>query len=466
MTVRVSLEPSDSCHHLPMGHRWGLVAATLVSVVASIGMAGTRQPEPSVSAGRLASQAQIRTAVDPQTPPASADVEAVDPGVLGLVPDDSTARPVATLGPTPPTDDAAVAAATRRINAQARRPQQVRIAVTGDVLLHLPVVNAATGPTGRDFAPMLAPIAAVVREADLGLCHLEVPLSRDGSALSGYPVFQGPPEIAAALVSTGYAGCSTASNHSMDKGAAGVRSTLDVLDAAGLGHAGTARSLGEDATPTLYRVATSAGRDVVVAHVSATYGLNGFVVPADQPWLVDPIDPVTAITAEASLARAAGAQVIVVSVHWGEEYQVEPSAYQRAVAAELLASPDVDLIVGHHAHVVQPIERVGDKAVIYGLGNLLSGQGGRHTPGTQDGVVVTVTMSVSGAGEVAVTDIGYVPTWVEPTSYRALPVPASLADPSLSPDRRAALEASLDRTVTAIGAGAAQTPWQPGAPGP
>lgn len=330
------------------------------------------------------------------------------------------------------------------------RPPDIRtieLAVTGDVLLHGSVYDVALagGDGAAGFRDMFAPVADLIRDADLALCHLEVPLSPDGNDLSTYPAFNGPPGVATALTDTGYEGCSVASNHSLDQGPTGVVDTLDVLDAAGLGHAGMARSAGEDTAPRVYEV-----EGVRVGHVSATYGLNGFVMPADRQWLVDLIDPLDGVLADAAATRAAGADVVVVSMHWGSEYLTEPTQLQREQAEALMASPDVDLVVGHHAHVVQPVQRYGDKAVVFGLGNFLSGQQGRHTAGTQDGVIVNVDLEVRPDG-VAVGEIRYTPTWVEPQTYRVLPVPRALADQSLPADRRAALEASLRRTQTAIG---------------
>jgi hypothetical protein len=110
-----------------------------------------------------------------------------------------------------------------------------------------------------------------------------------------------------------------------------------------------------------------------------------------------------------------------------------------------------DAILGHHVHVVQPIEQVGGKWVAYGMGNSLSNQ----TPaccaaGSQDGVVVQVTIARDG-DRPRVRAVRYVPTWVEHPSFRVRPVPAALADRSLTPEARQALEASRDRTSRAVG---------------
>lgn len=402
-----------------------MAAGTLV--VAAIGAVG-------------AASARSDAVVMPST--SVATVPAPEPSVLIGAVDEYLAR----YAPVEPrrTPRAELSEHQPRSFAPARRT--ITLAFGGDILLHTPLDTRAvnSGDPAGAFTEMLSGIAPEVTAADLAVCHLETPLSPDGSQLSGYPVFNGHPAVATAIARTGWDGCSTASNHSLDKGPGGVAATLGVLDAAGVRHAGSARDASEDAAPVLYDV-----DGVTVGHVSATYGLNGFVMPADQPWLVDLIDPVDGVLAEAAAARAAGARVVVVSIHAGEEYQVTPTAYQRAVAQALLASPDVDLVVGHHAHVVQPVEIVGDKAVVFGMGNLLSGQTGRPNPATADGVVVTVTLDV---GAVATVDqVAATPTWVEPGTFRVIPVQRALADPATAPDRRAVLEASLARTTGALG---------------
>ena len=117
---------------------------------------------------------------------------------------------------------------------------------------------------------MFSEVNELIQGADLAICHLETPISADNKELSGYPIFNAPKELANDLASVGYNGCSTASNHSLDKGPIGVFSTLDELEAAGLKWAGMARNMQEKQVPTFYLV-----NEIVIAHLSYTYGLNG-----------------------------------------------------------------------------------------------------------------------------------------------------------------------------------------------
>ena len=180
-----------------------------------------------------------------------------------------------------------------------------------------------------DFRPMLAELRPLVAGADLALCHLEVPLSRDGRAVASWPSFNAPPELAAALRWAGYDACSTASNHAMDRGAGGVAATLDVLDRAGLRHDGTARDAAEAAASTVMDV-----RGLRIGLLSYAYGLNGGALPSGQPWLVDLIDPAR-IVEDARAARRAGARFVVVLLHWGQENQAAPTSSQRELARRL-----------------------------------------------------------------------------------------------------------------------------------
>ena len=356
----------------------------------------------------------------------------------------AASAPAATKAPASTTQAAPKAPAT-----SAPAAPGFRLVASGDVLPHTSLVARARADGARsgrayDFRPMLSAIRPIISAADLAICHLETPLSPTGRHLSGYPVFLGPPQVATALRATGYDACSTASNHSLDQGPQGISGTLRVLDSAGLRHAGIARSRRE-AQPTLLTV-----KGVRVAMLSYAYGFNGRKVPAGQPWRANQIDPAR-ILADARAARKAGSQFTIVFLHWGQEYRTAPTADQLRVARQLTADPGIDLILGHHAHVVQPARRINGKWVAFGMGNLLSAQSSACCPAnTQDGVIISVSVARK-AGHYVATDLRYVPTWVQHPGYRVLPVIQTLARGGLDPATRAALSTSLRRTRAAIG---------------
>ncbi len=142
----------------------------------------------------------------------------------------------------------------------------------------------------------------------------------------------------------------------------------------------------------------------------------------------------------------------MLSIQWGVEYQIDPTAEQQALARQLLASPDIDLIVGHHTHVVQPIERIGSEYVIYGLGNLLSNQSPESCStcpaGTQDGVVLVIDVERDDSGTLAVMAIDVIPTWVDRTNGHVIRV----VDPPSPAIETSVAQASAARTMSALDA--------------
>jgi poly-gamma-glutamate capsule biosynthesis protein CapA/YwtB (metallophosphatase superfamily) len=300
-----------------------------------------------------------------------------------------------------------------------------------------------------DFTPMLRMVQPIVAAADVGICHLETPVAPPGTPPDGsYPDYGVPGQITAAIASAGFDRCSLASNHAMDKGAAGVDATLAAFDAAGLGHAGMARSPAE-AGPALFDVG-----GITIAHLSYTFSFNGRRLPKDQPWRSNLIDPAR-IVAEARQARQDGARFVVVSLHWGTEGSSTINASQRRWAEEITASGAVDVIVGHHAHVVQPIEQVNGRWVVFGLGNFLTGMGSSSPccgVRGQDGMTVRLRVTEQPDGSFAVATPEAIATYVDRPSYVVLPVQLGLTDAaaagSVGPG---ALARSLDRTGSVVG---------------
>ena len=344
--------------------------------------------------------------------------------------------------------------------------REFTLVATGDVLLHPPLweqaradADPADGADAMEFAPQLAAIAPIVGGADLSICHLETPLAPEGGPYEGYPRFAAPPEIVPALAETGYTACTLASNHTFDQGAGGVDRTLDALQSAGIAPAGAARSAADD-QPTLIDVPTEAG-PVTVGLVSYTFGFNGIAFPDGDEWRANLIDQscvigaaceqaADVILADAAAAKAGGAEVVVVSLHWGDEYVHDPNSYQLELAPMLLGSPDVDLLLGHHAHWVQAVENIGGEWVVYGLGNLMAGHATQNQP-LREGLLVRFTFSEDqAAGGFTTTSAEYLPLYqTYDTPRRVVDVTAELDsdDPAESVDR---LQIAFDRTTDVV----------------
>ncbi|MBK3533693.1 CapA family protein [Streptomyces sp. MBT67] len=317
-------------------------------------------------------------------------------------------------------------------------PRPFTLLAAGDVLPHSSVIDQAAadaGGAGYDFAPMLAGVAPVVSGADLAFCHMETVYGKEGGPYTGYPSFKSPPEIATALRTTGFDSCSTASNHTLDDGAEGVRRTLDALDEAGVRHAGSARTAAEAARPTILPAGPGKGA-AKVAHLAYTYGTNDIPLPAGRPWTVNVTDE-RKIVEEARAARRAGADVVVLSTHWGTEWQDEPDAQQRELAERLTASadrgrPDIDLIIGTHAHVPQAYEKVNGTWVVYGMGDQIAGaminyEGAQDPRGNQSSMGrFTFTPPAKPGERWKVKKAEFVPQWYDTVTGRAVNLNASL----------------------------------------
>jgi poly-gamma-glutamate capsule biosynthesis protein CapA/YwtB (metallophosphatase superfamily) len=320
-------------------------------------------------------------------------------GCGGKAPQHAAATPTVTDTPAP------IPAPRHR-----HRPVRLTIGVSGDLLPHLPIVaraRALAGGRGYDFRPLLRPIRRWVRRNSLSFCHVETPLT--AARPVGYPRFNSPPALARAIRATGFDACSTASNHSVDRGQAGINATRRALDRAGVRHTGSFSSRRQRSRPLLLRA-----RGARVAFLAYTQMTNG--IPLPHWWSVN-LARARRIVRDARRARRAGARVVVVNLHWGTEYRHAPDAFQLALARRLSRSRAITAVVGQHVHVVQPIRRIGRLWVVFGEGNLLSNQTAACCPAaSQDGMLVRLHVRVGWRHE-RIERITYTPTYVRHPDY-------------------------------------------------
>jgi len=312
----------------------------------------------------------------------------------------------------------------------------------GDVLVHPPVWQQARRDSttgGFDFFPMFKNVSQTISEADLAICHMETPLARPDGPFEGFPTFNVPPQVLQGVKRAGFDACSTASNHSIDQGEAGVERTVDAFDAARLGHTGTFRSADQANTPTIYQV-----HGVKVAHLAYSLHFDGRKRPPGKEWLANLIEPAQ-IIAMAKRARESGAEIVVLSLHWGTEYLHQPDFQQQALGRNLISSPYIDAILGHHAHVVQPIEQIGGKWVVYGMGNELA-RHDRPIDDNREGIMSRFTFTQDAPGRWRVTKMEAIPTWVDlDPDIRLVELSRALADPRVPEDQRRIYQAAFDR---------------------
>jgi poly-gamma-glutamate synthesis protein (capsule biosynthesis protein) len=278
----------------------------------------------------------------------------------------------------------------------------------------------------------------IVRRADVAICHEEVPFAKDDQHLSSYPVFAAPPEVAPWIAAMGWDACTTDSNHSIDQGYGGLVRTADLLERHGVRHVGTFRTPSERLRPVILTTADG----VRVGIVGGTYSLNGLTLPPGQRWAVSMWDADNLI-AQARAAKAAGADIVLVQYHGGDEYSRLPNADQVALVRRLTASPAVDLVFAEHAHVVQPITRVNGKWVVYGMGNMVAQSDPRY-PRAYEGITVRFRFTESQQG-FRVDRAAYIPTYWNPYTPGS-PIRIQRVDRALAlgaPDRDRLLEARL-----------------------
>ncbi|MDR1797232.1 MAG: CapA family protein [Clostridiales Family XIII bacterium] len=250
----------------------------------------------------------------------------------------------------------------------------VRVVAAGDNILHEQILRASrTEGGGYDFSGAYEPVRPLVEAADFAYVNQETICGGAGLRVSGWPEFNSPPEALDALAGAGFDWISAATNHTLDRGEAGVRAELEYLEEnlPGLVCTGIHASATDRAAPKTVTV-----NGVTLGLASYTYGLNGKEPPEGEEWLVDVIDE--GRIGEDLRALTAASDVQIVSLHWGEEYEKEPSGGQRALAQKL-ADLGCDVILGTHPHVAQPMEILagaggGQTLVYYSLGNFLSAQ--------------------------------------------------------------------------------------------
>lgn len=320
------------------------------------------------------------------------------------------------------------------------RPIDLTVEVNGDILVHQPVWQRALadGHGRYDFEPMLSEIRPYIRSADLAICHIETPMSPRPP--EGYPVFNTPTQLAAAIHWAGWRICDTASNHSVDQGQYGIDQTGQALDRAGVLHTGSFAYPGQQRRTLMVTV-----KGVRVAFLAYTEMTNG--IPLPHPWSVN-IASAGAVRRAARIARERGAQVVIVNFHWGTQFQSGPDSFQFGLARALAGDPDITAIVGQHVHVVQPIMRVHGKLVVFGEGQILSNEDAACCPiQTEDGMLVFLHVVVRGTRSY-VKSISYLPTWDRHPDYTVLPIGEALARHQAP---AGTLRASYGRTVSVVG---------------
>ncbi|NLM23034.1 MAG: CapA family protein [Firmicutes bacterium] len=292
------------------------------------------------------------------------------------------------------------------------------IANVGAIYPHRPqIVQAHLGDGKYDFSPSFEIIAPLIKAADLAVVTFETAQAGPGGGYTGYPTFNAPLELTKNLKDAGFDVFNTANNHIMDRGYEGLMKTIDHIRSHGLTVIGTYKSWEERNTPHVLDV-----NGIKVGFVSYTYNTNGFYPPAGHEYAINHIpnfETVQPVVEDIIKTRQAGADLVAVYMHWGEEYNHEPSARQKEIAQEL-AKAGADLIIGTHPHVLQPLDLItvekddGSEhraVVINALGNFCTNQhltDGVPTDLTRYGILATIELAKDmNSGEAWIADVNY-----------------------------------------------------------
>lgn len=397
------------------------------------------------------------------------DAPASPAGSISILP---TTVPETTAEPTtvPPEPEHVVATAS--------------IGTVGDLLMHKPILDNYRSGSGWDFSDFFRYVAPYISEKDWAVGNLETTFGGDGFPYQGNPAFNTPDIFAQNVKNAGFDMLLTVNNHCYDTLMTGVKRSLEVSREAGLKTIGT--RLSED--EKRYEIVEINGIRIGMiaysySHARTDKGVPRMNVntPVEQPSLVNffyqdkPDDFYAEVEPLLAQMRQEGAEAIMFFIHWGVEYQLSENATQDAIAQKL-CDMGVDVIVGGHPHVVQPMQMltsntdVSHKTMcIYSLGNFVSNQrlgniSSVSTAHTEDGAMFTVTFEKYSDGTVYVSDVDLLPTWVNmyiaggKRNYDILPLDDSKRDTwqtdfSLTDAQVVSCRNSYSRTMNIVGGG-------------
>lgn len=295
---------------------------------------------------------------------------------------------------------------------------------TGDILLHDNVLwGAKQADSSYDFSQLFKVARPYITKADYAVANLEVTLGgTEAGSYRGYPGFNSPDSILDYVKADGFDMLLTANNHCLDTGLAGMKRTVKQIKASGLDFLGTK----ETTNDPMYLIKDING--IKIGMVAYTYGTNSSASGAGELINYFSSANLPAFYSEAQSVidgmSQNGAEAIVFYMHWGNEYQTKPNAYQKDIAQKL-CNMGVDVIVGGHPHVLQPIELIHSEdsqnttVCLYSMGNSISNQrisemtGLCETGHTEDGVLFSYTFTKDQDGDVSLTAVDIIPTWVD-----------------------------------------------------
>ncbi|KJR45756.1 Capsule biosynthesis protein capA [Desulfosporosinus sp. I2] len=289
---------------------------------------------------------------------------------------------------------------------QPHHTEELTLVATGDILMHNTQIWGGEQLDGSyNFDSFFSPVAHLIKAGDYASTNFEAPMAGPDSGYTGYPLFNSPDAIAETFKKSGFDLIVTANNHILDRGYEGAIRTLKVLQNASLDTQGCFSSLEAQSTPLIKTI-----RGINVGYIAYTYGVNGIPIPNNAPYLVNIMDH-DKIIADIDTLRPM-VDVLVLVLHWGEEYRQHPTEQQKELAQKFLEA-GADVILGSHPHVIEPMEvkkiNGQNKFVIYSMGNFISAQNGLER---NSGLVLNLKFSKDFDSKITkLTNVSYVATY-------------------------------------------------------
>ena len=261
----------------------------------------------------------------------------------------------------------------------------INMLMVGDLLVHDRLYNAMKTSDGYDFKPALTYIKDIVKDYDVAYYNQETILGGSEIGLSSYPAFNSPYEVGDAMIDAGFNLVSLATNHTLDRGEKAITNSVNYWNSKSDVLAVGSYLSNEDRD----KINIKEKNNITYTMLNYTYGTNGIRVPSGKEYLVNvwPTDTDNINnpdvdtkyqeyknTVKEDIDRVRDkVDVLIVAMHWGVEYTHEPTRYEKDMA-QFLSDNGVDVIIGTHPHVIQPVTHINDTLVIYSLGNLISAQ--------------------------------------------------------------------------------------------
>ena len=314
-------------------------------------------------------------------------------------------------------------------------PINFTMTAIGDTLCHnTQYWDAYNSSTKQyDFSYVYDNIKDYTSSADITIGSLETTFAGEDRGYSNYPVFNSPDSLATGLKDIGVDVISLAGNHALDYGYSGICRTIDVLDNVGISHLGTYKSA-EDQDKILIKDV----KGVKIAFINYTYGTNGIPVPSDKSYCLNLIDK-DLISKQIKQAKGQNVDMIVACMHWGTEYKTSANDEQKELA-DFLFKSGVDIILGNHPHVLEPMEKktitlddgsTKDVFVVYALGNFTADQ---RAEITRDSAILNLDITKDSDGKILINKVSYVPIYMYKNSaakvhkFKILDIEKSIAN--------------------------------------